>query len=196
MAEAWPLHWPEGIKRTKSPQQSRFDASFVQSRDGIFEEIRKIGGRYPVLSTNIELRRDGLPYASQPEPRDPGVAVYFERRGKQMVFACDRWTRVKDNMRAIQKTIEAIRGIERWGATEMLERAFSAFEALPPPGAQRERTWREVLGFSPASKPDREGIEIEYRSRAKKAHPDAGGSDQAMSELNAARAAAIKEIGG
>ena len=196
MAEAFPLHWPAGWPRARDPQRSRFDVSFVAARDGLFDEIGRMGGRYIVLSTNIELRRDGLPYANQPEPRDSGVAVYFERKGRQMVFACDRWDRVKDNMRAIQKTVEAMRGIERWGASDMLERAFSAFEALPAHGAPARRTWREVLGFPPAAQPDREGIDIAYRSKAKRTHPDAGGSIEAFSELQQAREEALRAVGG
>lgn len=127
--EAHPLHWPEGRARTRRRQRSRFDVTFAQARDALSDEIHRLGGRYMVLSTNVALRRDNLPYANQPEPDDTGVAVYFERNGKQMCFACDRWDRVKDNIRAIQKTIEAMRGIERWGTGEMMDRAFSAFEA-------------------------------------------------------------------
>ncbi|TKT80028.1 J domain-containing protein [Aquamicrobium sp. LC103] len=196
MAEAYPLHWPAGWPRTEQPQQSRFDVSFTAARDGLMEQIRLLNGRYPVLSTNIELRRDGLPYSNQRSPEDTGVAVYFERKGKQMVFACDRWKTVKDNMRAIQKTIEAMRGIERWGASDMLERAFSAFEALPAPGATARRSWREVLGFPPSARPDREGIEVAYRSEAKRAHPDAGGSTEAFTELQQARDEALRAVGG
>lgn len=190
MAEAFPLHWPQGWPRTKEPQRSRFDVTFGRARDGLFNEIAMMGGSYPVLSTNIELRRDGLPYAQQREPADAGVAVYFMRKGKQMVFACDRWDRARDNVRAIEKTIEAMRGIERWGASDMLERAFSAFVALP----SSKRTWREVLGFPPQSRPDRDAIEAAYRSKAKAAHPDTGGSNDAMAELNAARAEAQKAV--
>lgn len=195
MAEAFPLHWPSGWPRTKTPQSSRFDISFVAARDGLFDEIKRMGGRYPVLSTNIELRRDGLPYANQPTPADSGVAVYFERKGKQMVFACDRWRLVKDNIRAIQKTIEAMRGIERWGASDMLERAFSAFEALPPPSAANRKSWREVLGFPNEFKPCREDIEAAYRARAKRAHPDAGGSVDQFNELQQARVDSLKAMG-
>lgn len=194
MAEAFPLHWPEGWPRTKNPQSSRFDVSFVACRDGLFHEISRMGGRYPVLSTNVELRRDGLPYANQPTPADSGVAVYFERKGKQMVFACDRWRLVKDNIRAIQKTIEAMRGIERWGASDMLERAFSAFEALPAPG-KATRTWREVLGFVPDFYPDQAEIESAYRAKAKRAHPDAGGSAEQFNELQQARVDGLKAMG-
>lgn len=194
MTQAFPLHWPEGWPRTKTQQSSRFDVSFASARDGLLDQLRMLGARYPVISTDIELRRDGLPYASQPEPKDRGVSVYFEWKGKQHVLACDRWDKIKDNMRALEKTVEAMRGIERWGASSMMERAFSAFIALPPSG-ERKRSWREVFGFGPNSRPDREGLELQYRTLAKKRHPDAGGSAEAMAELNAARDEALEEIG-
>ena len=152
-------------------------------RDELVAEIERLGGQYVTLSTNIPLRRDGLPYAGQKEPADTGVAVYFERRGRSMVFACDKWSTVKDNMRAIQKTIDAIRGIERWGASEMMERAFSAFEALPPPMSQRH--WSEILGVARSA--SRLDIETAYREKAKKAHPDLGGSPEDMVALTKAR---------
>ena len=186
-SNAYPLHWPEGWPRTKSPQRSRFDGAFAKVRDELIREIGLLGGRYVVLSTNIPLRRDGLPYANQPKPSDCGVAVYFERRGHQMVFACDRWDKVEDNMRAIQRTIEAIRGIERWGASEMMERAFQAFEALPPPSTGK---WWEILGVDP--KASRDEIERAFKRGAKEAHPDAGGSTERMAELNRARDEAMR----
>lgn len=193
MIEAFPLSWPMGWPRTAYPKVSRFDVTFAQSRDGLMEQIRLLGGRLPILSTNVALRRDGLPYANQSEPSDRGVAVYFEWKGQQRVFACDRWDRVKDNIRALEKTIEAIRGIERWGASDMLDRAFSGFTALPAPGAKRN--WREVLGIGPGVVPVTAAIvEDQFRRLAKKHHPDAGGSHELMSELNEARAAALKEV--
>lgn len=105
MAEAHPLHWPAGWPRTKGRSRSRFDVTFAAARDGLMEQLRLMGARYVILSTNVELRRDGLPYSKQSEPVDPGVAIYFEWHGKQMSFACDRWDRVRDNVRAIGKTI-------------------------------------------------------------------------------------------
>jgi hypothetical protein len=185
-ADAYPLAWPGGWPRTKRRERSRFGGRFANVRDELMREICLLGGRYIVLSTNVPLRRDGLPYANQAEPSDPAVAVYFERRGRQMVFACDKWDRTKDNMRAIQKTIEAIRGIERWGASEMMERAFQAFEALPPP-----THWSTVLGVPKAA--SREDIERAYRERAKATHPDVGGTAEAMAALTAARDQALQE---
>lgn len=193
MIEAFPLSWPQGWPRTRKPSRSRFDVSFTSARDGLMEQIRLLGGSLPILSSDLELRRDGLPYANQREPADKGVAVYFEWKGQQRVFACDRWDRIKDNIRALEKTIEAIRGIERWGASDMLERAFTGFTALPSPNVKK--TWREILGFPATSAPDREGVELQFRLKAKAAHPDAGGSNEAMAELNEARSEALREVG-
>jgi hypothetical protein len=110
-------------------------------------------GRHVVVSTNKRIRRDGGVYAGEKEPADPGVAVYFDREGDRVCFACDQYDRVWKNMRAITKTIEAMRGIERWGAKQMLDQAFQGFAALPPPDAPIEMPgpgalplpWHKVL---------------------------------------------------
>ena len=96
--EAYPLQWPDGWPRTQSQQRSSFKTPFTDARDWLMHEISLFGGRNPVLSTNIELRRDGLPYANKRQPTDTGVAVYFEWNGMPMCFACDKWDRVKDNI--------------------------------------------------------------------------------------------------
>jgi hypothetical protein len=187
MTEAYPLHWPQGWPRVSRRERSRFDVSFAKTRDGLFEEIKRMGGTLPVLSTNVALRRDGLPYANQPEPNDPGVAVYFMHKGRSMSFACDRWDRVRDNVRAIEKTIEAIRGIERWGASDMMERAFSAFEALPSP------SWWTDLGVSRNATPDE--LKARYRHLIKTHHPDAGGDPEQFRRINEAYETAMSERG-
>lgn len=187
-AEAYPLQWPLGWKRTPWRRQSRFKGTFVKVRSELLAEIKRLGGSYPVLSTNIPLRRDGLPYAGHAEPADPGVAVYFVRNGKSMVFACDKWKRVQDNMRAIQKTINAIRGMEAWGASEMMERTINAFEQLAAPG--RPPSCWDVLGIRPGASAD--DIKRAHRKESMRRHPDKGGSHAAMTALNAARDEALQ----
>jgi hypothetical protein len=190
MKEAFPLCWPDGWKRAARRHRSRFEVSgFGKARDFLIAEIRRMGGTGVILSTNIALRNDGLPYANTREPNDPGVAVYFRSGKRDMCFACDAYTTVRENAYAIAKTIEALRGIERWGASDMMERAFRGFAAL---AATSQEDWWDVLECLPTA--DTETINAQYRCRARSEHPDvAGGSHAAMSRLNAARDSALAE---
>ncbi|WP_421717460.1 J domain-containing protein [Algiphilus sp.] len=175
--EAFPLCWPHGRPRTKRPERSRFGVSLAVARDELIAEIQRLGGKQVVVSSNVELRRDGLPYASRREPDDPGVAVYFTYRGTQHCFACDQWDLVRDNIQAIRKTIEALRGIARWGTGDMMERAFTGFQALPDPESASLPSWRTVLGCENATTLNE--VRAAYRRAAHRAHPDSGGdSDQ------------------
>jgi hypothetical protein len=97
-----------------------------------------------------------------------------------MCFACDKWRDVYDNIYAIGKTIEALRGIERWGTGDMVEQAFTGFVALPAP-----KSPFDLLGIKPGA--SEEEIDAASRAKAMAAHPDRGGSASAMADLNEAR---------
>lgn len=202
--EAYPLAWPPGRARTERYRRERakFDVTFTRARDNIVREVTLLaGGRYGpdpqiVISTNIALRRDGLPLAGQRQPEDVGVAVYFLYKKRQMSFACDRWLKIEHNMQAIAKTIEALRGTARWGTGDMLEAAFTGFTALPAPiAAGIKRPWRVVMNLDGGfEKITADIVRMRYRTLASEYHPDRGGDPAKMTELNAARAQALKEI--
>ncbi len=172
--QAHPLHWPEGRPRARRRQHAQFKTNMGAARDHLMNEIRLLGGKQAVLSSDLELRLDGLPYASQREPEDCGIAVYFTYKDKQHCFACDDWYRVRDNVRAIGKTIEALRGISRWGTGDMMERAFQGFVALPAPESE---LWWSVLGFRSEAEAldgtgDRCVFEIAAKRLLQQYHPD------------------------
>ena len=194
MTTAYPLAWPQGRQRT--PPMRRRAGRFC--RDGkrltvagalsrVKREIVSAGGYLPVISTNVELRLDGVPRSGQREPEDPGVAIYMQIGGRPHCLPCDTYDRVADNLAAVAAHIEATRAIERHGVASV-EEMFAGFVALPAPGAPRP--WHQVLGVAQTA--TRDEIERAYRERARSAHPDAGGSDALMAEINAARAAALK----
>jgi hypothetical protein len=189
MVERFPLYWPDGWDRTPRNYRvlSRFKTGFATSRDFLLAEIKRLGGRDTILSTNVRLRQDGLPYATDREPEDSGAAVYFTYKGQQMCFACDRYRTVKENLTAIGKTIEALRGMERWGASDMMERAFRGFAALGS-----GTPWREVFG-APAPT-NRDEVYSRFKELAKKTHPDVGGSREDFDALIAARDEALAEF--
>lgn len=187
MIDAYPLQWPVAWPRTKSPQPARFDTSFASARNNLLRELDLLGARDVIISSNIELRRDGLPYANQRQPEDTGIAVYFTLNGEQQCVPCDKWTRTEDNLQAIRKTIEALRGLERWGAKEMVNAAFRGFKALPESTIvtpYQSRIWHEVLEVAPTASP--EVIKAAYRQKMMKAHPDHGGNAVEFAEVQKA----------
>lgn len=193
---AYPLCWPHGQARTPQNRQKRapFNIGADKALNELVREIKMLGGRDVIISSNVPVRKDGLPYADAARRiiSDPGVAVYFSYKGAPRCFACDKWDMPKDNVRAIGKTIEALRGIARWGSGDMMDRAFSGYTALPAPGPRR-RAWYQVLGVLPSAPFDE--IKAAYRDRARTFHPDNGGSHEQMAEINAAFDEACLERG-
>lgn len=195
--EAYPLQWPTGWPRTETGQhtegkhQFRRPVSskaspfwtFPDARDALVDEVRRLTGGGPmVISSNFRVARDGLPVEGGRRPYDQGVAIYFDLGGRQMVMACDRYIRAEENMRSLALAIEAMRQLDRHGGGHMLERAFTGFQALPPP---RSTCW-DVLGLKPGA--SEAEIDQSFRDKAKAAHPDLhGGSHERMAELARAR---------
>jgi hypothetical protein len=191
LPDAYPLAWPDGWPRTKYPQRnSRYKVAGTKARDELVDELYRLSARDFVISTNIQLRQDGLPLAHQRVPQDPGVAVYWtDHKGRPWSLACDAWDRVEHNMRAIYYAVAGIRQIERSGASQLLERAYRGFNALPSEGSG---WWRQELGLE--GSPTRERVEERYRELARERHPDHGGTQDAMVKLNRAREAALMEV--
>lgn len=213
---AYPLSWPAGWKRASHRTRANFSkksfnigtSSFrhkekltvADSLRRLLDALRMMGipDWCVIISTNVELRRDGLPYSGRKAPEDPGAAVYWRDpfNDQRRCMAIDQYDRVEDNLAALAATLDAMRAIERHGGAAILDRAFTGFTALEfsPEGA-RSRTWRDVL-FPNGCPADVsiESAKANHRRLAMIAHPDRGGTHEAMSELNAALAEAEKEL--
>lgn len=187
MIEAYPLQWPQAWPRATKPQTSQFKASLAASRDEVKRELRLLGASQVVISTNIIINQDGTYRSKQRVPEDKGVAVYFKLNGEDQCFPCDRWTAVEDNLHAIALSIEALRGLDRWGAKEMVAAAFQGFKALPAASIvtpYQARVWWDVLEVSQNASP--ETIRAAYRSLLLKNHPDQGGDERKFHEIQKA----------
>ena len=194
---AYPLSWPVAWKRTKREniRRSRFGTynkppSTHKGTQTLLNELRLLGAQDVIISTNLRLRNDGLPYSDQREPDDSGAAVYFNLDKKPRVLACDAWRTVGENLYAIAKHVEALRGQERWGVGT-LDQAFTGYAALP---AETGTHWTTVLGLDAAATRD----DINAKARAiimrEKLHPDVGGDRAAYDKIIRARDDALLEL--
>jgi hypothetical protein len=207
---AHPLRWPAAVRRTRDPEPSRFKGATIA---GEIEIIRRavalIGGKNLVISSNVPLKANGAPYSEEPgRGVDAGVAVYWAMpndTGTLVPHAmpCDRWRTVADNLHAVALSLEAMRGLDRWGAVTVSQ-AFAGFAALPPGSSETPaRDWREVLGAPPwggawpADLGDEDTLGLarnRYRRAMAAVHPDRGGTTEQAAEINIALEQCEREL--
>lgn len=194
--KAYPLQWPDGWPRTRANarRKSHYKVTEAKSAQDLRAALRRMRASNAIVSTNLPLRRDGS-HAFGGDLDDPGVAVYWDEFvvgvGKQQrVIACDMWLTVGENERAIFYALEALRTIKRSGASQILDRVFQAFGALPAAAVARPaRQWWEVFGLEEAviKMVSFSMVKAKYQELALQAHPDRNnGVDLGLVELNAA----------
>lgn len=198
---AWPAHKPRrhwdkrvtgSFSKTLEGGKTR-KVTIAEAADRCDEEVQRMGGRWPILSTNVELRVNGIPKGGV-KPADPGACLYFDLKGTPYAMACDTYNEVEQNIAAIAAHLKAVQAIERYGVGTTAE-TLQAFTALPPPPqAKPKRPWWEVLGVVRGAV-DKDDVSAVFKIRAKKWHPDAETGDaEKMIELNDALKEALKEL--
>lgn len=195
MIEAFPLCWPDGWPRSKQRKESPYKVSTEVALNDLIGDLRLMGAKHVIVSSNVPLRRDGTMYRgdhSDSAMPDPGVAVYWDARdGRSLVAACDSWRTPRENVRALGLTVAALRMIERAGASHLLERAFSGFARLP--AGDTKPKWWDIFDLTPEA--PRAIIDARYRALARQNHPDLGGDAGAMARINEAYQDALRGIG-
>lgn len=187
MTQAYPLQWPAARPRSKARGESAFRVDPTRAFEEMAKELAMMDVKGVVVSSNIPLRMDGTPYRDglREKMADPGIAVYFTRKGRAICFACDTYSRPWENCRAIAKAIESIRAMERHGAMQIVDQMFEGFTALPAPGADAgtgSRAWWVILGVTSGATAAE--INAAYKAAVRR---DRGASV----ELNAAKEAGL-----
>lgn len=167
---AYPLQWPVGWPREDDPQYSSFKTGLVQAQRGLMNELYLLGADDIVISSNARVNSFGEIAARQKRVDDTGIAVYFTLNGEQKCIPCDKWVLLEDNIHAVELTVKALRGLDRWGAKSMVDAAFQGFAALPAGG---DAGWWTVLGVERDAVV--EVVSKRYRVRLMETHPDRGG---------------------
>jgi hypothetical protein len=196
---AYPLQWPAHRPRTPPAQRRKglFKSggkplTIHAATKRLQDEVERLGGKLPVLSTNVETRLDGLPRSDRrPLNDDPGVCLYFHLEGEPTALPCDKYNSVEDNIADIAAHVDVTRLMERHGVGTVKE-MFAGFPAIRGPG---QPLWRETLGIRPDAPVNPQIIRARVAELAKRHHPDMpGGSHDRMAEINAAADRAMADI--
>lgn len=193
----FPLLWPPGFSRAKSREKGQFKTTLTGALNNVNDSLRKFANdsgkklESLVMSSNVTLGTNN--------PSDPGVAVWFVWDGISVCIAVDRYHRVEANLQAIHHIIEARRTELRHGTLALVRATFQGFRAIPDMSAPKYN-WRAVIGVDETEK-DLSVIRRVYKKKAAEIHPDRAKPEdkadatEAMTALNAAMDAALKELG-
>lgn len=210
------IAWPESMKvgpigewpttLTVDRQPSKFSAPLSDTLTLLDREI------YQLVETRAQqesaelliaippgaFRADGRPYANA-KPEHPGVIFSIDAPFGHLSYPCDTYPAWQDNLRAIAKTLEALRMVERYGVSKRSEqyRGFLAIEATAAPSgfATVDGAIAFLATFHPtipraAEVPPR----LLLRAAQRKAHPDHGGDDATFQRVSLAEAK-LREAG-
>ena len=164
--------WPEaGFEPQRARERSRFDTEYPDQMALLKYELGRLGAEALVIRLALsdrDIRRDGFPRANA-RPDHPGVVVEWQIGGTWYGRYNDKYDHWHDCMFAIAKTLEALRGVERWGSVEGGEQYEGMRLEIEAPGST-ENAARELLdsygGLNTAlmaTHPDRGGDPGEFR---------------------------------
>ena len=187
MTAAYPLQWPPGIPRAPRREKGRFRTALATAINRVKASLAGFAKDSGKVLSNIVISSNAS--LGDENPSDPGVSVWFVWDQLSVCIAVDRYLGLADNLTAIHHIIEGRRVELRHGTLAMVRASFQGFVALPPPA---RRPPHEVLGVPP--KATSAQIREAFAVKIKAAHPDHGGSTEAVNEVTRARDEMLKRI--
>jgi hypothetical protein len=182
--------------REKTPLGSKngqFKMPFNDTLDHLEYELRALKATDVLIEAGFSLaqiRNDGWPRGGQ-EPNHAGVVLYFKRGADTLRFACGTYRTWRQNLHAVMLTLEALRAIDRYGATSGHEQ-YTGFKQLPP-GTESVWSVDSAATWLAARTPwvkdgaaiidDYDTYRRAYRESAASLHPDRGGSTELFQAL-------------
>jgi hypothetical protein len=196
--------WP-GVRTTGGRRDATFRATYLQTLDLLEHELSKLRAKEIIIQveglTSDDVRNDGRPRAAgwKNGYGGPSVIVSFESPKGAISMPCDKFRDWQDNLRAIAKSLEALRMVDRYGVTRGNEqyRGWAKLEA-PKNG---KMTRAEAIAFlaslhrtpSPdIARLDTESLRSICRTAKIENHPDRGGSHEIFVKIGQAEVALLE----
>jgi len=185
------VRWPGELRDNDDRPYHRFDSTWSATTELLCRELMHLGADNTVMQLAVnenQIRVDGgLREGSKPS--HPGVILSFDSMYGPLQYATDQFDSFtakrpawQANVRAIAKSLEALRMVDRYGVTKRGEQ-YTGWGALPPAtpmGAPMDVNRAiEILHSyvpTPWDHDDRDAVQRVYRQAARVAHPDMGGS--------------------
>jgi hypothetical protein len=157
---------------------SGFRTEWRRVLDGLEEEIERVKGTDVVIG--LVVPTDAISWSGSLKagwkPLHRGAEVSFDRAGKRLAFHASQYPTPRENLHAIALTLEALRSIDRWGASSGEQ--YAGYAMLPEDTlVERGRALVVAAGG-------------DVRAALKAHHPDVGGTDADAAAINAYAAAA------
>ena len=174
--------------RKASPFRSTLSNTLVL----LTRELRALSGsknrpapaRLHLAVSPHDLRKDGLPRAGA-VPYDPAIVLHIDSEHGTLVYPCANYFQWQDNLRAVALTLEALRKVERYGASPD-GRQYTGFLMLPtgsstaPQVAAAEAMVRAMSGSPDGTVPLSDAL----RAARLRHHPDTGGTREDWDTLS------------
>lgn len=184
----WPSRWPryqaERLGDSRFRRQNEGRLSLPAATLSLNDELSALSVNHAVVCMNI--KRGTVLSRQKVDVDDPGVAVYFQREGRDFVIAQDKFRSISGNVRSLALAVQAIRQIERHGGGVIADRVFEGFTALPAPPANQRSEWWDILNVHSNASID----QVRRAWRTKSAEAQRCGDMELAQRLNAAWAQA------
>lgn len=176
---------------------TRFRTSWSDTLELLEREVDALRGRDLVIEVDVaesDLRLDGT-IRARARAASPAVIVAFESKHGPLLYRCDRFTAQwagqpddwQQNVRAIALTLEALRAVDRYGATQTGQQ-YTGWRQIEATAAIVTESPLQVLAelagvpFGDGPKDVPRLVSLARRQ----AHPDRGGTSETWARFNAA----------
>lgn len=196
--------WPG--ERRKSRDRSPFSARFESTWSMLQAELSHLRCREAMILCDAPasaFRIDGR-LRDDASILSPGIVLVCPAtRNGPLKFPCDRYVEWQANVRAIAMSLEALRAVDRHGVTRHAEQ-YRGWSQLPPSRgpivagewSSAEDAARFLLRTGGSDDTDSAKVlavlngwlDLAYRDAMKRAHPDAGGTDELAQRVGRAKA--------
>lgn len=185
------IDWPVGFSRTHPRERvdtAKFDTSRRDTVEDILHELDLLGADNVRVQTAAEhqQRNHNIPYADATAD-DPRAVVRWQMDDAGYAVACDQYTDLRDNLRAIYLYINEKRKMDDRPVVTGEDEFATA--RLPPADdghvVAAEQPAHAILGVDPDA--DEFTVRAAYKEKVQELHPDKGGTSEEFQRLQSAR---------